>query len=106
MDANMSLSVEVVEVRGDRATVQGWVWLGPVEVGDRFTAATAGFGEDAIDIRVEAISAPPDAQEVGRTPHVTAVLRGDGLECLRSGLVLLGEVDRPFALAPQPGTQR
>ena len=93
MPKPVTLGIDAVEAtdRRGRATVRGQVWLGPVAVGDRFTAASRWDHEDPVNLTLEAITAPPDAQEVGRTARVIAVLTGDGIDRVQSGTVLLGE---------------
>jgi len=89
----VTLGVEAVESSGDqRLSVRGEVWLGPVVVGDVFTAASDGTAETAVRLRVADIAEPADAQEVGRVARVVVVLTGDGADSLRPGIVLLGEV--------------
>jgi len=89
----VSLGVESVESDSDRRfSVRGEVWLGPVVVGDLFTAASDGTGKSAVRLRVADIAEPADAQEVGRVARVVVVLTGDGGDLLRQGIVLLGEV--------------
>src|SRR5947207_15846834 len=90
----VTLSVETVQATGRGATISGDVWLGPVAVGDRFTEVGRWDHAQAVNLRLEEVTAPPDAQKVGRTLRVTAVVTGDGLERLHSGAVLLGEVER------------
>lgn len=81
---------EVEHVQG-RVNVRGEVWLGPVNRGDRFTAATTATEDRPVQLDVEEIAAPPDAQEPGRVPRVVAVLSGDGEEHVRAGVVLVGQ---------------
>lgn len=75
--------------------MHGEVWLGPVVVGDRFTAASRADHEDAVSLTLTELHEPADAQEVGRVARVTAVVTGERVDVLRAGDVLLGEVDRP-----------
>jgi len=72
--------------------VRGEVWLGPVIVGDVFTAASDGTRKTEVGLRVAEITEPADAQEVGRVARVVVVLTGDGAESVHPGIVLLGEV--------------
>ena len=82
---------ESVELGEGRATIRGEVWLGPVEVGDRFTSAATATEEERVDVRLEEITTPPEAQEPGRVPRVVAVVTGEGIGRLRPGVVLLGD---------------
>ena len=91
----VSLWARAVDAGDGRATVHGEVWLGPIVVGDRFTAASRADHEDAVDLTLAELTEPADAQEVGRVARVTAVVTGQGVGVLRAGDVLLGEVDRP-----------
>lgn len=90
-------TVETVDARDRRATIRGVVWLGPVAVGDCFTAAARWDHADAVQLRLEAMTERTGAQEIGRTLRVTAVLAGDGVDLVRAGTVLVGEVDRAQA---------
>ena len=91
----VSLWARAVEPGDGRATVHGEVWLGPILVGDCFTAATRADDEDAVRLTLVAMTEPADAQEAGRVARVTALVAGVGVDLLRAGDVLLGEVDRP-----------
>ena len=93
MPRRVSLFVGSVEAADRQATVQGEVWLGPILVGDCLTAASDGENEDEVRLLLTRITEPPAAQEVGRTARVIAVLTGEGVEFLRPGVVLLGDVD-------------
>jgi len=93
MTRGVSLGVETVESVSDRrCSVRGEVWLGPVIVGDVFTAASDGTRKTEVGLRVAEITEPADAQEVGRVARVVVVLTGDGAESVHHGIVLLGEV--------------
>ena len=83
------------EVLGDRVTISGEVWLGPVRVGDCFTSAATAMEDVGVRLRVDEITAPPDAQEPGRVLRVVAVLSGAGAEHVRPDVVLLGDVEDP-----------
>jgi hypothetical protein len=87
----ISLWVERISSSEGRLTVEGQVWLGPVAAGDCFTSASDGTTGEPVRLDVETITAPPERQEVGRTPRVIAVLTGDPGSGVRPGLVLLGE---------------
>jgi hypothetical protein len=91
----VSLWARAVEVTDGRATVHGEVWLGPIIVGDCFTAASRADDADAVCLTLAAMTEPADAQEVGRVPRVIAVVTGKGVDLLRAGDVLIGAVDRP-----------
>ena len=93
MAGRVTLSVGSVEVTNGQATVKGEVWLGPIVVGDHFTGASDGLSENEVRLVLTRITERPDAQEIGRTPRVIAVVTGEGLEFLRPGVVLQGEVD-------------
>jgi hypothetical protein len=89
----VTLAVEAVETgAAQRSSVRGEVWLGPVVVGDLFTAASDGTGETDVRLRVAEIAEPAEVQDVGRAARVVVVLRGKGADSLRPGIVLLGEV--------------
>jgi hypothetical protein len=90
----VSLWARAVEAGEGRATLHGEVWLGPILVGDCFTAASRADNADVVRLTLVAMTAPAEAQEVGRVPRVTALVAGDGVDLLRAGDVLLGEVDR------------
>ena len=94
MARRVSLFTVTVEAGDGRVTIRGEVWLGPIEVGDCFVSAATATHEDPVNVRLEEMTAPPDAQEPGRVPRVLAVLAGEGIEHVRPGVVLLGEVDR------------
>lgn len=89
----LSLWAAAVEPQDGGVTVRGEVWLGPVDVGDRFTIAATGLREERVDLAVAEISAPPEAQEPGRVLRVAVELEGEGVQRLVSGMVLLGESD-------------
>ena len=91
----VSLWARAVEAGDGEATLHGEVWLGPIVVGDCFTAATRADDEDVVRLTLVALAEPADAQEAGRVARVTALVTGDGVDLLRPGDVLLGEVDRP-----------
>lgn len=91
MGRRISLWAESVEIDNRRATIRGEVWLGPVEVGDRFSSAATATDEERVDVRLEEITTPPEAQEAGRVPRVVAVVTGEGVGRLRPGVVLLGD---------------
>jgi hypothetical protein len=91
----LSLWARDVDTTNGRATVRGEVWLGPVVVGDCFTAASRADHQETVSLTLDELTVPPDAQEVGRVPRVVAVLTGQGVHLLRAGDVLLGETDRP-----------
>jgi hypothetical protein len=93
MIRRLSLGVHEVRAGAGRAEVRGEVWLGPVVVGDAFTAASDGTGEESVDLRVVEIAEPAGAQEVGRVARVVMTVTGEGIESLRAGVVLLGEAD-------------
>ena len=96
----VSLWARAVEAADGRATVHGEVWLGPIVVGDRFTAASRSDHQDAVSLTLAEMTEPPDAQEVGRVARVTAVVTGEGADRLRAGDVLTGEVDGPDLAFP------
>jgi len=89
----LSLGIHDVQPGEGCAEVRGEVWLGPVVVGDAFTAASEGTGECSVHLRVVQIAEPANAQEVGRVARVVVTLAGEGIESLRAGVVLLGEAD-------------
>jgi len=92
MTRRVSLGVATVESDvDDRTAVRGEVWLGPVLVGDVFTAMSDGTGRTEVRLQVAEITEPADAQEVGRVARVVVVLTGEGRESVRAGIVLLGE---------------
>ena len=93
MPRRVSLFVGSVEAGDHQATVHGEVWLGPIVVGDCLTGASDGQTEDEVRLRLMRITEPPDAQEVGRTARVVAVVAGEGVGLLRPGVVLLGDVE-------------
>ena len=90
-ESRISLWAETVDVKDGRATIWGQVWLGPVGVGTRFTSAATATDAEPVELQLEEITAPPAVQEPGRVPRVVAVLTGDGVDRLRSGVVLFGE---------------
>ena len=91
MRGRISLWAEAVEVDDAKATIRGQVWLGPVVVGAVFTSAATATDAEPVRLRLDELTAPPDAQEPGRMPRVVAVLSGDGVDRLRPGIVLLGD---------------
>jgi hypothetical protein len=95
----VTLAVEAVETgAAQRSSVRGEVWLGPVVVGDLFTAASDGTGETDVRLRVAEIAEPAEVQDVGRAARVVVVLRGKGADSLRPGIVLLGEVGDTYVI--------
>ena len=94
----LSLWAASVETSHGRSTIRGEVWLGPVVVGDWFTSVATGTHSEPVRLRLDELTAPPDAQEVGRVERVLAVVTGDGIERLRPGVVLLGESQRKWVL--------
>lgn len=83
-----TLWVQSIEVTEGRATVQGEVWLGPVGVGDRFTAASRADEAEVVSLLVTELSEPAEAQEAGRVARIVAVLVGEGVELVRPDDVL------------------
>ena len=86
-----SLWAETVTVEAGRATITGEVWLGPIAVGAMFSAVATATTADPVQLRLDSLTAPSDAQEPGRVERVVAVVSGLGVEHLRPGVVLLGE---------------
>jgi hypothetical protein len=74
--------------------VHGEVWLGPIVVGDCFTAATRADHEDAVRLTLAELTEAADEQEVGRVARVVAVVIGEGADLVRAGDVLIGDVHR------------
>ncbi len=86
-----TLFVEHVErTTAAGVTVLGEVWIGPVEAGDCFSEVSYWDHADVVSVCVSSISELPDAQEIGRTSRVIAVLNGVGLDRVHPGTVLIG----------------
>ena len=97
MDPRSTLLIRTVEARDDEfgVVVHGVVGIGPVADGDSFIAASEWDHAEPVCLRLTQLDEPSEAQEIGRTARVVAVLTGEGAELLRPGMVLLGDVSVP-----------